>query len=115
MLTALHSSQLVECQSINSWASKIAFCFTPHQPQGFVVSLPIWEFHKMELTELSAVGLTFLLKLLVIWARHHCRQMQGTNYCSDMMDGYGFMFGCICRAGAAWGCLAGGGKPTIAR
>ena len=21
-----HSSQLVECQSINSWASKIAFC-----------------------------------------------------------------------------------------
>ena len=45
----------------------------------------------MELTELSAIGLTFLLKLLVIWARHHFHQMQGTNYCSDLMDGYSFI------------------------
>ena len=48
----------------------------------------------MELAELSAVGLTFLLKLLVIWARHHFHQVQGTNYCRDI-DGCGFMFGCM--------------------
>jgi hypothetical protein len=53
----------------------------------------------MELAELSAVDLAFLLKLLVIRTRHHCHQMQGTNYCSDIMDGCGFMFGCMPSGG----------------
>jgi hypothetical protein len=44
---------------------------TPHQAHSFVVSLPIWDFLKMELAELSAVSLTFMSKLLVIRARHH--------------------------------------------
>ena len=77
----------------------------------------------MELAELSAVGLTFLLKLLVIRARHHGHQMQGTNYCSDMMDGCSFMFGCPAERGPRAEGLAtkegglsrGAKKPTIAR
>jgi hypothetical protein len=71
----------------------------------------------MELAELSAIGLTFLLKLLVIWARHHFHQMQGTNYCSDLMDGYSFIFGCTCRGAgrSLWRFDVAPGRPESAR
>ena len=47
----------------------------------------MWESFNVKLAELFAVSLTFILNLLVTWARHLLTRRRGTNYCSNEMDG----------------------------